>query len=60
MTILATGGTAAGFRYIVLYNDTSATDALIGWLDYSSDLVLLDGESLVIDITPADGLFTVQ
>jgi len=59
MTILATGGTAEGFRYIVVYNDTAAGDPLIGWLDYGSDLVLNNGESLVIDINATDGLFTV-
>lgn len=33
---------AAGFtfRYMVLYDDTSASDKLLGWWDYGSSLVL--------------------
>lgn len=52
LTITASGGPVAGFRYVVLYNDTPSatpTDPLICWFDYLSDLVLADGESLTVD-----------
>ncbi len=56
LTLTASGGAVAAFRYVVVYNDTPASplDPLIGWFDYSSDLVLGDGESLDVDFE-ADG-----
>jgi len=56
-TITASGGPVAGFRYVVIYNSssTTTTDALVGWYDYLSDLVLADGESLVVDFDSNGG-----
>ena len=51
LVLTASGGAAAAFRYVVIYNDdpTSPADPLIGWWDYGSDLVLADGETLTLD-----------
>jgi hypothetical protein len=51
LTLTAGGGPVAAFRYVVVFNQSSATpdDALICFFDYGSDLVLADGESLTID-----------
>jgi hypothetical protein len=51
LTLTASGGAVAAFRYIVIYNDTptSPADPLIAWFDYGEDLTLQEGESLVID-----------
>jgi hypothetical protein len=45
----ATGGSIGPFRYAVLYNDTSATDPLIGYWDYGSALTVLTGETFTTD-----------
>ena len=59
LVLTASGGSVAGFRYIVVYNNAPAAplDPLIAWYDYGSDLVLADGESLTIDFDDANGFF---
>ena len=49
VVITASGGSFGPFRYAVLYNDTSATDLLIGWWDYGSSKTPADGESFTVD-----------
>ncbi|MGE3341492.1 MAG: hypothetical protein AB7J46_06385 [Candidatus Altimarinota bacterium] len=53
LAITAIGGSVGPFRYVVLYNDTSASDSLIAWWDYGSSLTLDDGESIVIKFNSA-------
>lgn len=45
----AAGGSFGPFRYAVAYNDTDASDALIGWYDYGSAITVLDTETFTID-----------
>lgn len=45
----ATGGAIASFRYVVLYNDTHASNILIGYWDYGSTVALAAGESFTVD-----------
>lgn len=58
LVLSASGGSAAAFRYSVLYNDTSTSpaDPLIGWYDYGSDLTLASGESLTYDFDGTNGV----
>lgn len=58
VTLTASGGAVAAFRYVVLYNDTSASpaDPLVGWWDYGSALTLNDTESLVVDFDGTNGV----
>jgi hypothetical protein len=57
--VTASGGSIAAFRYVVLYNNTHASDALIGWWDYGSALTLLDGESFSVKFNNSDTTGTI-
>ena len=59
MTITATGGAIAAFRYVVIYNDTATNDELVCWFDYGSDVTLLVGETLLVDFSAANGVLTL-
>jgi hypothetical protein len=61
LTLTASGGSVAAFRYVVIYNDTptSPADPLIGWYDYGAEITLANGESLLIDFDGTNGLFTL-
>lgn len=45
LTWTGTGSGFGPFRYAVMYNDTSATDLLVGWWDYGSSITPLSGET---------------
>jgi len=57
VTITASGGAIAEFRYVVFYDDTVAGDPLISYFDYGSAVNMADGETF--DIGGAANLFTV-
>lgn len=47
----ASGGQIGPFRYVVLYNDTTATPVakpLVGWWDYGSAVTLQDTETFTV------------
>lgn len=57
--VLTALDTVPTFRYIVIYNDSAASDQLIGWYDYGSGVNLLVGETFTIDFNQVDGLLTL-
>lgn len=52
-------GTIGPFRYAVLYDDTSASDQLIGWWDYGSSITVYNGETFTVDFNATSGVLTL-
>ena len=60
MTIAATG-TAAAFRYVVLYNSTAAAGwQLIGWWDNTVAVSLTSGQNFTVDYDATTGVLQLQ
>lgn len=59
VVITATSGGIGPFRYVILYNDTAASDELIGYYDYGSSITLNSGETFTIDFDGSAGVLTI-
>lgn len=57
--VLYATGTVATFRYIILFNQTSASDLLIGYYDYGSNVSLNNGETFTIDFDGTNGALSI-
>ena len=55
----AAGGAIAQFRYVVFYNDTAASDDLIGFWDNGSAVDLADGSDFTVDLDPTNGILQI-
>lgn len=56
LTLTASGGAAAAFRYVLIFNDTATNDELIGYYDYGVDVTLAEGEHIDLDFSATNGL----
>jgi hypothetical protein len=52
-------GTMGPFRYLVLYDDSHASDALVGWFDHGSALTLNSGDTLALNFDNTNGLISI-
>ena len=57
VVVTASGGTVGPFQYVVVYDDTAASDELVCWWDYGSAITLQDTETFTI--TFGASLFTL-
>lgn len=57
--ILTASGAVGPFRYVVIYNDTSASDNLICYFDYGSSISLASGETFTLDFDGSNGLLQI-
>ena len=55
----AAGGSIGPFRYAVLYDDTAASDQLIGHWDYGSSITISSGETFTVDFNASTGIMTL-
>jgi hypothetical protein len=52
-------GTIPTWRYVVVYNSSSASNKLMFWYDRGSAVNMISGDSLTIDLTDSQTLFTI-
>lgn len=59
LVLTASGGSVGPFRYVVIYNDTSTSDSLIGYYDYGAPVTLADTETFTLDFDGTNGLLQI-
>lgn len=57
--VLTASGTVATFRYVIMYNDTAASDELISYWDYGSNVTLLTSETFTADFDGTNGVLQI-
>ena len=57
--VLTASGSVGPFRYVVIYNDTHASDGLIAYYDYGSSISLANGETFTIDFDGTNGFLQI-
>ena len=60
LTLTASGGSVAPFRYVIVYNDTPTDpiDPVVGFYDYGTSITLNDADSFKVDFG-ANGILTL-
>ena len=57
--VLTADGTVPAFRYIVLYDDSSTSDRLIGIYDNGSSVNMTANDTYTINFSSANGVLTI-
>lgn len=58
-TWTASGGSIATFRYVIIYDDTSTGDKLVGYYDYGTTVDITSGNAFTVDIG-TNGIFELS
>lgn len=58
--VLSATGAVGPFRYVVVYNSTTASGNLVCWFDYGSSISLANGDTLTIDFDGTNGLLQLN
>ena len=56
---MTASGTVGPFRYVVIYDDTVASDPLVGYYDYGSSITLNSGDSFTVDFDGTNGFLQI-
>jgi hypothetical protein len=57
--VLTASGSVGPFRYVVLYNDTSASDNLIAYWDRGSTVTMASGDTFTVNFDDSNGVLTI-
>jgi hypothetical protein len=57
--VITASGAVGPFQYVVLMNQTAASDPLISWWDYGSPLTLASGETFTVKFNNGDPTGTI-
>lgn len=58
--LLTASGAVGPYRYLVIYNNTSATKPLIGFYDLGTNDSLLSGQTAMLDFNQTNGVLIIQ
>ncbi len=59
LTLTASGGAVATFRYVAIFSDSATNKELIGYYDIGSNVTLADTDQLIIDFDQVNGFLTI-
>lgn len=57
---MTASGTVGPFRYVVIYDDTVASDPLVCYFDYGSALTLNSGDTFTINFDETNGVLQIS